>query len=214
MSQKSFPLVTFDLGGVVVRISSSIQEAADRAGVKLKEARGDEARWSRLFVEWQTGAIEDETFFTQWASCVGRFDVQQAPQISLGWLQDEFDGMAPLVSGLSQRGVPLGCLSNTARHHWDFLMAQPERYPCMQYFTHAHGSHLLGLMKPDDAIYRAYEKLTGFASGDILFFDDLQANVDGALRCGWQAVRIDPQAGPAEQVRRQLLARGIPIPSE
>jgi putative hydrolase of the HAD superfamily len=213
MNQSTFPLVTFDLGGVIVRISSSIEEAAARSGIELKAAKPDEVRWSRLFVQWQTGRIADEDFFEQWAGCVGRFGVQDAPRLSLGWLQDEFEGIAALLDELSEQGVPLGCLSNTARHHWDFLLAESDRYPSMRYFRHAHASHLIGKMKPDEAIFRAYEELTGFASDRILFFDDLQANVDGAIRCGWRAIRIDPRANPARQMREHLLAHGIGVTS-
>ncbi|MBI5532325.1 MAG: HAD-IA family hydrolase [Deltaproteobacteria bacterium] len=206
---KALPLVTFDLGGVIVRISTSLEEAAFRAGVKLRDAKPDQTRWSSLFVQWQSGQVTDEAFFEQWAACVGRFDAHDAPKLSLGWLQHEFEGIQALLGSLHGLGVPMGCLSNTSRHHWDYMLAETDRYPSLRWLQHLHASHLIGVMKPDEAIYRAYERLTGYRPEDIVFFDDLQANVDGAKRCGWQAVRIDPKADPAAQVRARLREIGV-----
>jgi glucose-1-phosphatase len=203
------PLIVFDIGGVIVRLSTSLEEAATRAGIVLRDATPDPARWSSLFVQWQSGQIADEPFFQQWAACVGRFDASEAQRLSLGWLQDEFEGIDALLQELEGKGLELGCLSNTTKHHWDFLMGDAGRYPSMRRLKHAHASHLIGAMKPDEKIYRAYEALTGRQPEDLVFFDDLERNVAGARACGWRAERIDPKAGPASQVRGHLEQWGL-----
>jgi FMN phosphatase YigB (HAD superfamily) len=202
-------LVTFDIGGVLVRLSTSLEEAARLAGVALRDATPDAARWSSLFVQWQSGQVADPLFFEQWAACVGRFDACDAAALSLGWLQEEYAGMEALVGELVSSGVATGCLSNTSAHHWDYLMEQRERYPSLGHIQHAHASHRIGAMKPHEVIYRAYEALTGYGPGEIVFFDDLQANVEAALRCGWRAVRVDPRGEPAALIRANLEQLGI-----
>jgi FMN phosphatase YigB (HAD superfamily) len=198
------PLLVFDIGGVIVRLSSSLEEAALRAGITLRDATPDPVRWSSLFVKWQSGQIADEPFFTQWAECVGRFDASEAQRLSLGWLQDEYEGVEALLRELQGKGLELGCLSNTTKQHWDFLMGDAARYPSMRRLKHAHASHLIGAMKPDEKIYRAFERLTGRCAQDLVFFDDLERNVAGARACGWRAERIDPKGEPASQLREYL----------
>ena len=65
------------------------------------------------------------------------------------------------------------------------------------------------LTKPSLAIYRAFEKATGYAGRQILFFDDLPAHVAAAREVGWRAERIDPASPPDEQMRRHLRAYGV-----
>ena len=76
--------------------------------------------------------------------------------------------------------------------------------------THAFASHLLRLRKPDDAIYAHVERATGARPDRILFFDDVEENVAGALRRGWRAHRVDPAPDdPLPQVRAALRSHGL-----
>jgi FMN phosphatase YigB (HAD superfamily) len=67
----------------------------------------------------------------------------------------------------------------------------------------------MGLVKPDAEIYRAFERATGAAPGDVVFFDDLAENVDAARACGWDAVLVDHGGDTAAQVLAALRARGV-----
>jgi FMN phosphatase YigB (HAD superfamily) len=50
-------------------------------------------------------------------------------------------------------------------------------------------SHEVGLAKPDPAIYALARRRLGVESHEIVFLDDSQRCVDGALAAGWHAVR-------------------------
>jgi putative hydrolase of the HAD superfamily len=67
----------------------------------------------------------------------------------------------------------------------------------------------MGLVKPDAAIYRAFERDAGAAPGEIVFFDDLAENVHAARACGWDSVLVDHEGDTAAQVLAALRSRGV-----
>jgi len=52
-------------------------------------------------------------------------------------------------------------------------------------------SHQVGLAKPDRAIYQHLVDTVGVDPSQILFFDDLSANVDGAAAVGIPSIRVE-----------------------
>jgi len=52
-------------------------------------------------------------------------------------------------------------------------------------------SHQVGLAKPDRAIYQHLVDTVGVDPSQILFFDDLLANVDGAAALGIPSIRVE-----------------------
>jgi putative hydrolase of the HAD superfamily len=69
----------------------------------------------------------------------------------------------------------------------------------------------VGFRKPAPEIYHAAEDLLDMSGSSILFLDDLQENVEAALRCGWQAFQIDPHESIPDQVRLALLTQGVEL---
>lgn len=49
-------------------------------------------------------------------------------------------------------------------------------------------SHEVGLAKPDPAAYELTTRRLGVEPGEVLFLDDVEANVDAARAFGWHAV--------------------------
>jgi len=86
-------------------------------------------------------------------------------------------------------------------------------YPEQQEHHHEdHGGPNTGLRKPDDAIYAHVERATGVPGGQIVFFDDVEENVEAARRRGWRACHVDPRPDdPLSQVRAFLAAQGIKL---
>ncbi len=166
-----------------------------------------------LLYDWQVGRLDDDRLFAAWAEALGgRFDGDEARRMSEAWLQGELEGVVDIARALSCRGVALGCLSNTCHHHWELLLAQPDRYPTMTLLTHRHASHLLGCMKPAPRIFEMYESAVGKTGADIVYFDDSVENVEAARLREWRAVRIGPDQPSATQVRAALDAWGL-LPS-
>jgi putative hydrolase of the HAD superfamily len=209
-------IVCFDVGGVVVRICHDWPAACRAAGVEL---RGDWAHevealarreLTDLFV---TGRLTE----AEWAERLspvlrGRYSADELKRIHHAILLDEYPGVGQLVDELHAAGVPTACLSNTNHSHWvrlvhrDGAQALPgaPRYPAVAALGRHFASHLFGLAKPDPAMYRAFERETGFGGDQILFFDDLPENLAAASALGWRAERVDPESDTAPQIRRAL----------
>jgi putative hydrolase of the HAD superfamily len=104
-------------------------------------------------------------------------------------------------------------LSNTNHAHWRRLAppahVEAIEYPTPRMVRHLHASHLMGLSKPDEAIYREFSRRTGFAPERIVFFDDMEENIIAAQRTGWKAVQVDHAGDTVAQMSRVLESMGV-----
>ncbi|KAH7051436.1 HAD-like domain-containing protein [Linnemannia elongata] len=57
-------------------------------------------------------------------------------------------------------------------------------------FDHFIESAILGLRKPDPAIYKKAAEIVGFKSEEIVFLDDIGANLKAAQNEGWTTIRV------------------------
>jgi putative hydrolase of the HAD superfamily len=204
MKQKKIEAVIFDLGRVIVNIDL-------RGGI------------FKYFTQNVAGSDEDamrtmikDDVFRQ--AMQGKITPQQlheklSDRFGLNLNYKEFvntwcgmfspnPGMAQLIAELSGQ-VKLGLLSDADALHWGFIK---NNYPEMKYFKKPTISFEVGITKPAKEIYVKAAENTGAAIENCIFFDDLAANVKGAIDAGMQAVVFEnPQ-----QVRRELAERGFP----
>jgi epoxide hydrolase-like predicted phosphatase len=201
-------VVCFDLGGVVIRICRSFEEAALQAGVRLRHAPDEVAvfREVRRLVELhQIGRMGAADFHRAMSDAFDRrYAADEIARIHRAITRDEYDGICDTIREIRGLGLTTACLSNTNDAHWDVLLPSP----ALQALDHRFASHLWGLAKPDPSIYRRFERELGVSGGEIVFFDDLAENVDAALALGWDAVLVDHAGDTARQVRESLAARG------
>ena len=207
----SIKVVCFDAGGVLVRICRTWEEGCAAAGLDLRPRDdSDEAKRTRRSVnaDYQSGKIEAAQFYEVMAGSTGSYTPEEVRLVHDAWIIDEYDGVRRLVEEIHVAArAGTGVLSNTNASHW--AQMGPERSMVVFDVQHPHASHLLGHVKPDEAIYRAFERETGFAPGEILLFDDLADNVAAAQRAGWQAHQIDHEGDTAAQMRAHLGAIGV-----
>ena len=64
--------------------------------------------------------------------------------------------------------------------------------PLEELFRKCYFSFEMKALKPSEAFYRAVMEDIGIASEDMLFIDDSQKNVEGAIRAGLPAVYYEP----------------------
>ncbi len=88
-----------------------------------------------------------------------------------------------LVDELRAKGVNVSILSNDGSS----LHGYVEDLGIDKHFDNVFVSGELGLMKPDIRIYQYAARHLGIPVDEIIFFDDKQSNVDGALRARLKA---------------------------
>ena len=217
----SIRIVCFDLGGVLVRIHHTWGDACRAAGLAARDEPAGapvEAKCSALNARLMVGEIAID----EWAEGISRafdgaYSAEEAVRAHDAITQDEYEGATALIVALHDAGIATACLSNTDHAHWarfvpadgDPSGARALEYPTVARIQSRFASHLLGLAKPDAAIYQAFERTTGLRGHDIVFFDDRPENVDAARLRGWRAHRIDPERDPIAQMREHLRRHGV-----
>ncbi len=207
-------VVCVDLGGVVVRICRSWTEGCEAANVELRgfvEGSGDTTGPQRRSAveRYQRGLTSYPDFLDEVAAIFGGiYTPQEIGRIHDGWILGDYAGITELFARLRGIGIRVACLSNTNDAHWKQMEATSPAFGAIEL---RHASHLLGISKPDPAIYAAFEESTGCQGADIFFADDLIENVHAASLRGWHAVHIDHSGNPAEQIAQALAERGVNV---
>ncbi|TWP53173.1 HAD-IA family hydrolase [Lentzea tibetensis] len=108
-----------------------------------------------------------------------------------GWLHTDPSTLS-LLESLDSAGVPMALLSNAPVS----FARVAEEQEWTKHFRHLVFSGDLGCAKPDRRIWDHLVSLLDAAPGDVVFLDDRQTNVDGALAAGIDARLWAPHVGP------------------
>lgn len=207
MPASPIQLVIFDLGRVLIRICDSWQHAAEAAKYagRLPEMTPQlQAALHELVILSETAKIDDAEFCQRVGQAFA-IDAAHVNQLADAYLLGPFVGVSELIDDLKAAGVRTACLSNTNSNHWQQMTAEsgPNALP-LHKLDYRFASHLVGLRKPDAAIYKHVEQATGVRAMQIVFFDDLPDNIGAATARGWNAVQITDRNDPVSQMRDAL----------
>jgi 2-haloacid dehalogenase len=119
-------------------------------------------------------------------------------------LAGEVPGSVDLVRDLHAAGVPMWGLTNWSHELWPHA---PRRFAFLDLLDGVVVSGTEGVAKPDPRIYEITVARSGLSASDLVFIDDKQANVDGAVAAGLDGVVFTD----ADTVRLELRARGLPV---
>lgn len=213
-------LVIFDLGRVLLRIADHWDHAAELAGLSelsgltgdlsSKAARGSHHALAEVFDRFETGRISVVEFFRD-AARLANVRPDEVRRVTEAILIEAFPGATALLDRLAMLPVKTACLSNTNGHHWQmFCDRDHPAYLPLEMFDFPLGSQIIGLAKPDPAIYQYVEDGTGIAADNILFFDDLPENIDAATQRGWHAELVSRDTdNPIPAVTAKLAGYGV-----
>ena len=199
----------FDLGGVMVQINHTWEQAADYARVCCSNLTDGTTALNAVpyFEAYQAGELSEERYFENLGHFLG-CTAEEALLVHDGILREEYPGVADFVQELMLAGIKLGCLSNTNAPHWKCLV-ETGPYPGIQALEIKMASHLMGLSKPDPLIFRTFCDATHIDAKQIIFFDDHPTNVLVAKNCGWTACQINPNIDTPPQMRSFLGELGV-----
>ncbi|MDT3667268.1 glucose-1-phosphatase [Cronobacter dublinensis] len=183
-------LYIFDLGNVIVDIDFNrvLGVWSDFSRVPLANLR-QSFSMGEPFHQHERGELSDEDFAK--ALCEKMALPLSFEQFSAGW-QAVFVGLRPevitLMQQLREQGHRVVVLSNTNRLHTTYW---PEEYPQVQAAADAiYLSQEMGMRKPEPEIYQKVLEQEGFSARDAVFFDDNEANIDGARKVGITSILV------------------------
>jgi putative hydrolase of the HAD superfamily len=120
-------------------------------------------------LEWLEHKISSEEFIKYWSSI---FSVNEDVIALLPELKKNYN---------------IYLLSNTNSIHKKYGYGH---YEFLKWFDKLFLSHEVGYIKPEEEIYRAVEKVSGFPSKEHIFIDDVKEYVDAAMNIGWDGIQF------------------------
>jgi putative hydrolase of the HAD superfamily len=176
--------VVFDLGGVLLRwdpgeiINNSFPDEATRSLVRREIFQHPD------WLDMDRGVLLEQDAIHRFQERTG---CSWADMSKL--LQTVKDSLQPiektheLLDELSQRKVPLYCLSNMPATTADYLRS---RYAFFRLFRGVVISGEINLIKPDKAIFEHLIERFSLEPGATIFIDDSMANIESAAALGFK----------------------------
>lgn len=161
------------------------------------------------FYEWNRQADNGRSYDDIEAEWCQRFPGDREAILAYRRLnQLSIPGLVPgvwaLVAQLQQHCIKVGALSNWSA---DTFGPIRERFGILSRFDTMVVSGIDGVAKPDPAIFALACQRNEVEPSQVVFIDDLQANVTGARASGLTGILFND----ATQLRAELLALGLPV---
>jgi 2-haloacid dehalogenase len=207
MSEQRVDAVVFDIGGVLLDWSPDylydelIPDPAEREHFLTHIATGEWNKQQDAGRSWSEAVAELSSLHPEHAEWIEAYDK--------GWLKMAkgiIEDTAELVTELRERGIPNYALTNFSDEKWQVAKAA---FPILAGFDGEVVSGAEFTVKPEEKIYRILLDRFDLDPARTFYTDDVQANVDGARALGIAA----EQFTDAATLRKQLLARGLPLNS-
>ena len=189
MSPPTPKALLFDLGGVLVDIKFSRAIAAWARYSKLPvDELQQKFKYDATYESHERGEIEAHEYFQHLALTL-ELDAS-TEEIERGWnsiFVGEIEATRRLVEQ-ARMHVPCFAFTNTNASH---MATWSRLYPgVVGAFDRIFASHQLRLRKPEKEAFGRICDLISVAAYDIVFFDDLNENVEAALDAGLRAVLV------------------------
>ena len=199
-----FDVILFDVGGVLLTNSWDHSERTAVIEHFHLDLAAFEARHLAPYDAWERGAISVEAYLDATVFYEPRsFSRDKFFAFMLTQSKLQPGGALGILRELvASNKCLLGALNNEARETNEYRF---EHFGLRELFQVALSSCYLGLRKPEPAIYRRALDILGRPAKRVLFIDDREENVAGAITAGMKAIRFDS----AEALRRKLKSFGV-----
>jgi epoxide hydrolase-like predicted phosphatase len=188
----------FDLGQVLLEFD--VRVALENLGARCAggaEAVASVLRETDLALQLESGRIRGREFYGEFCRRL-RFDGSYE-EFCVAY-SDMFRENAPMIEvmRLLKKRFPIYLLSNTNEIHIDFVA---KRHAFLGEFDGHVYSYREGVMKPDARYFQRLFDRYGLRPDEVVFVDDVLANVEGARAVGMRGVHYQSAA----QARDELL---------
>lgn len=189
----------FDIGGVLISVDSS------RAVLKLSrqlEVSPEQIRQAmslQLLNNYEKGLLTSNQFYEEMlVGCNSRCKMDL--ETFKGFWQDVLFPNQESIDFLRRvaRDYPVWLLSNTNDFHYELLM---QDFPFMNWVKGGTYSFMEGSIKPEPHIYQQAISRSGFQAMEILFIDDLVANVMAGQDLGINVIHYQGFNSFAEELK-------------
>lgn len=193
---KNIEAVVFDLGGVLLNLDfDRLEKTFTNAGVENFESLFRLGHADSVFKEYESGLLSDEAFVQGIIDLPGSVFTKETAVAAWNSILLDFPvERIRLLESLSAK-YRLFLYSNTnAIHYAHFAAVFEKAYnkPLDSLFEKAYYSHKIGYCKPDINGYNFIVSDANLQPGKLLFIDDAQVNVEGAIKAGWNAHWLKP----------------------
>lgn len=185
---RKYSAVVFDLGNVLIPFDYSIainklNYIEPSLGNKFIEFYNSNYHIHRDF---EKGIISEVNFLHMMLGAIGN---KIDKEIFCKIFSDIFTVDENVVSLLAdlKKDYKLFLLSNTNSIHQKYGW---QKYEFLKYFDKLILSHEVHSIKPEEKIYRAVEKASGFPTEEHFYVDDIEEYVNAAKNLGWDAVQF------------------------
>lgn len=188
MKQNKLKAIVFDLGNVLIPFDNKIfvnrlNSIKNGIGDNLYDFYKSNYHFHRNF---ERGQIPEEEFISKMLDVI---EDLINPETFCNYYADIFSLNEEVIALLPQlkKNYKLFLLSNTDPIHEKYGW---RKYDFFIHFDKLILSHKVGAVKPEEKIYRAVEKASGFLPEEHFFIDDIIDYVNAAKDFGWDAVQF------------------------
>jgi 2-haloacid dehalogenase len=197
-------VIIFDLGGVLIDWSP-YHLYCDKLGLDRQEV--DRFMKEVDFSEWNKEQDLGRSFAKATEELTARFPeyrelIYAYDEHYLDSLKGSVQPVVDILGRLKCAGYPLYVLSNWASEKFNLVRPQ---YPFFEWFDGIVISGDVGLIKPDQAIFRLLLERTGCPADVCLLIDDHYPNISVARELGFQTIQFTS----AQQLEAELQDMGI-----
>lgn len=195
----------FDLGGVILNIDRmKCVEALKKIGMPHPEELLGDYGQKGPFLALERGEITPEQFRTQ----LRQYFERPVTDDAIDEAFCEFLRGIPVerlhsLEQLRQKGFGIYLLSNTNALMWErYIIPEftKDGHNINHYFDGIITSFEVKAYKPEAAIFQAAIDRLGIDPTETLFFDDSQANLDGAAKLGFKTALVTDDNGFMNQI--------------
>jgi putative hydrolase of the HAD superfamily len=200
---KGIKNIVFDLGNVLLNLNFNASISAfQQLGLKTEVVNRKQAYADPIFYAFEIGEINPKEF-REGVRRILNNKLASDVQIDDAWYAMILDIPANRVEALQRLSekYTLFLFSNTNQIHINRLLPKFKAQHGIDFpslFTEVYYSHEINERKPELSSFNKVIRLSGVKPEETLFVDDLEKNIEGAIKAGLKTFWLQPGMEMAE----------------